>query len=220
MSSRTTFSWGDAPRSEQHFCHGGPCVRAGVVGTDSRATGWWMSSKGAVSTQADHRESDRPTTLKTRIVAHSQQVVRFDRESRRAAARKASSGFFPTSGPPEGAGSRRHFRLQQRGSDKDALDESARRWPEQSGCLRGSQTERFWSLSRIDVITPNHHEMARALGIEYTRGRSLRHGHFPAGRYGFQALLVTRGEEGMSLFDGTTGSATRFFPRRPRKSSM
>lgn len=39
-------------------------------------------------------EKERPTTLKTRIVAHGQQVVRFDRESRRAIAKRAQRKYF------------------------------------------------------------------------------------------------------------------------------
>jgi len=55
----------------------------GVVGTDSmgRSLASMLKEQG-IETSGLFRDSDRPTTIKTRVIAHHQQVVRFDRESR------------------------------------------------------------------------------------------------------------------------------------------
>ena len=62
---------------------GGTVFPCGLIGRDlygrmlSRKIREYHIEMGGIVTA-----SDRPTTLKTRVVAHSQQVVRFDRESR------------------------------------------------------------------------------------------------------------------------------------------
>ncbi|MCX5830017.1 MAG: PfkB family carbohydrate kinase, partial [Deltaproteobacteria bacterium] len=61
----------------------GKVYGVGVVGNDE--TGERLLTelqKKQIVTAGIIREDNRPTTLKTRIVAHGQQVVRFDRESR------------------------------------------------------------------------------------------------------------------------------------------
>ncbi|MDP3789294.1 MAG: PfkB family carbohydrate kinase, partial [Candidatus Omnitrophota bacterium] len=60
---------------------GGNVYLAGVIGDDERGS-LLLSELAArcVNTDGIIRESGRPTTLKTRVIAHSQQVVRIDKE--------------------------------------------------------------------------------------------------------------------------------------------
>ena len=60
----------------------------------------------------------------------------------------------------------------------------------------------------FDVITPNHHEAGRAVGVENThelnegrRAEIARIGREILKQYGFRAVLITRGEAGMDLFE-------------------
>ena len=60
----------------------------------------------------------------------------------------------------------------------------------------------------FDVITPNHHEAGRAVGVENThelnegrRAEIARIGREIMRRFGFRAVLITRGEAGMDLFE-------------------
>src|SRR4030042_140899 len=62
---------------------GGRVLLAGLIGDDRRGekikkllAGQKIDSEGLVV------QAGRPTTVKTRVIAHSQQVVRYDRESR------------------------------------------------------------------------------------------------------------------------------------------
>jgi len=64
---------------------GGTVAVAGIIGSDGM--GDWLEAKLQqmhVDTGGLVREGERPTTVKTRIVAHGQQMVRYDRESRHA----------------------------------------------------------------------------------------------------------------------------------------
>ena len=80
----TTYSLGGATNVANYARHLGAAVSvAGVVGSDS--SGVTLREKlraGGCDTQGVLTEAGRPTTLKTRIVAQNQQVVRVDRETR------------------------------------------------------------------------------------------------------------------------------------------
>ncbi|MCK9232128.1 MAG: PfkB family carbohydrate kinase, partial [Syntrophales bacterium] len=65
------------------FSMGGKACVTGVIGADVMGDKVREEfRKRHISTQGLVAEPRRPTSLKTRIVAHQQQVVRFDRESR------------------------------------------------------------------------------------------------------------------------------------------
>jgi D-beta-D-heptose 7-phosphate kinase/D-beta-D-heptose 1-phosphate adenosyltransferase len=54
----------------------------------------------------------------------------------------------------------------------------------------------------FDIVTPNHHEAVRAAGEEMLNGLDhIRVGLKLLRQYDFKALLMTRGEAGMSLFE-------------------
>src|SRR3972149_8289974 len=62
---------------------GGIAVPIGLIGTDHAADRILELMKRSGIETSGLARADRPTTLKTRILAHSQQVVRADRESRK-----------------------------------------------------------------------------------------------------------------------------------------
>ena len=68
---------------------GGQSILCGVIGEDHMGREILDEVKSlGITTDGIVVEPERPTSIKTRVVAHSQQVVRFDRESRK----KISSG--------------------------------------------------------------------------------------------------------------------------------
>src|SRR3989338_2254876 len=68
---------------------GGVVYPCGLVGRDLRGRMLVkVMRKEGIDTGGAIYDHDRPTTLKTRVVAHSQQVVRFDREDRRDLSRE------------------------------------------------------------------------------------------------------------------------------------
>ncbi len=185
---------------------GGMAILVGVVGNDQpgerlihqiEAAG--MKSDGVVIDRA------RPTTIKTRVVAGSQQIVRFDRESTSDLSKEAADQVLELateqlahadavliSDYAKGVIGKRVARqilsLARRSRKIIVVDPKVHHFPLYKGAT---------------VITPNHHE-------------ALAFAHLPA--WGQQdllavaakellrklevtAILVTRGEEGMSLFE-------------------
>jgi rfaE bifunctional protein kinase chain/domain len=146
----------------------------------------------------------RPTTVKSRVVAGSQHIVRFDRESE-----------SPISAPVR---ARLVEMVRQRLPHADALLIS-----DYAKGVVGPQTvrdllrlaKRHQKLVAVDpkiqhmglfrgvtVVAPNHHEAAAAAGIRIrSEADLLRVGEVLLRRLKAQAVLVTRGEQGMSLFE-------------------
>jgi rfaE bifunctional protein kinase chain/domain len=190
---------------------GGQASLAGIIGKD--AMGDWLVRRlkdSGADTTGLILEKGRPTTVKTRIVAQSQQVVRFDRESkkkidpsgiekilRHIAEIKNEIHAIVVSDYNKGVVTERLLKGMREiiGDRSIAL------------CVDPKQAD--FSLYRgVDVVTPNHHEAARALGLEQINGggaaAQARLEKEAAGclkRLDIKALLITRGEEGMSLFE-------------------
>ncbi|MBX3278577.1 MAG: D-glycero-beta-D-manno-heptose-7-phosphate kinase [Acidobacteria bacterium] len=149
-------------------------------------------------------DPSRPTTWKTRIVAHSQQMLRFDREAKRpvenAIEDRMLAGFRDVLAGAEavilsdyekGALTPRLLRAvieeSRAAGIPVCLDPKLKNWAHYRG---------------VDVITPNQLEAERASGIEIADDAALDE----AARWIRRSLdcrcvLVTRGEHGMSLLD-------------------
>src|SRR5437868_3421689 len=156
-------------------------------------------------------DPSRATTLKTRIIAHNQQVVRADRESRApvaAAIEEAVVARF--SGALDTADA-----VVVSDYNKGLLTPGVLRATLAAARARGipvcldPKTRRFANYQPVTVITPNHQEAAEAAGLTIEDEASLiEAGRRLLGAIDCRAVLVTRGEEGMALFtDG--GEVTR-----------
>jgi D-glycero-beta-D-manno-heptose-7-phosphate kinase len=184
---------------------GGRAVLCGVVGNDG--TGEEIIRKiqeldlpaGGII-----RVSGRPTTIKTRIVAQSQQVVRFDRESRNAVGeehvRKLLSWI-------EGEKDRIHAVVV---SDYDKGVVSPEIMQGLKTICRGSgvilavdpKPNHFDYYRGIDVITPNHHEAGAFCRTRIVDKESLVHaGTKMLEELQCRSVLITQGKEGMTLFE-------------------
>ena len=146
--------------------------------------------------------ADRPTTRKTRVVAHNQQVVRADWEST-AALRDDDRGRVVD-----------HVRAAARDADAVVLSDYAK------GFLHRDIVEAVLSapvvvadpkpgnvalFSGVTCIAPNVGEASRASGIAVVDDESLERAARELLRtLGCRYVLITRGEHGMSLF-GTNG---------------
>lgn len=190
---------------------GGRPSLAGIIGRDDM--GAWLVRKLKeieVDTGGLVTEKGRPTTLKTRIVAHHQQMVRFDRESRR---KISAAGTRKILDHIEGVKDEVRAVIVS-DYNKGVISESLLKGIREitSGnpvtiCVDPKQND--FSLYRgVDVITPNHHEAARAFGLEQINGseapsetRIAKEAMNCLKRLDIKALLITRGEEGMSLFE-------------------
>ncbi len=190
---------------------GGQAALTGIIGKDEM--GRWLVNQLEAS-GADTRglivEKERPTTVKTRIVAHHQQMVRFDRESRKkidAASLKQILDHVDRIRKEIGAIIVSDY---NKGVVTGALLKGLREVVDGVAipiCVDPKQND-FSVYSGADVLTPNHHEAARALGLDQINGsdappaEKIRQAAIDClHRLDIKALLITRGEEGMSLYE-------------------
>ena len=153
-------------------------------------------------------DGGRPTTIKTRIIAHNQLVVRADRERRtpiegdtetrivevlRAAVREADA--FVVSDYDKGAVTPR------------VLEEILPLAFElKMPVLIDPKIRNFASYRPATLVTPNHHEALRLTNSEDdTDAGMAAAARLIRERLGCQSVLITRGEQGMMLLaaDGT-----------------
>ena len=203
------------------FAMGGRVHLAGVVGSDEtgRRLLTEFRSRG-MDTEGIVVETGRPTTLKTRIVAHGQQVVRFDREERKPVQAKSirkilsyieslrdDLGALVISDYSKGVVTRPLL---------DGIRKVIAGRPIFT-CVDPKQRD-FSVYQGFDIITPNHYEAGRAAGEEMQNGQDhIRVGMKLLQQYDFRALLMTRGEEGMSLFEKDGRIRHTVFPTQARE---
>lgn len=160
--------------------------------------------KIGIATEGLFTDPTRPTTIKTRIIAHHQQVARLDRESRTDISVEQTSQllekvkeFLPI-------------------IDGIILEDYGK------GIVTGDLVQQVVSLAKqagkivavdpkinhfaryvgVSVLTPNHHEAGASLNFSINNHQQL----LLAGKQLLENLkseyvLITRGEEGMSLFE-------------------
>lgn len=188
------------------FGLGSQATICGVIGQDAMGDCLLdLIEKLPSSTAGIIRLADRPTTIKTRIVAHGQQVVRFDRES---------TGLVDG----EGLEAIKEFIDHNLGNFQavivsdyakgiitpslmDHLRDCLRRHPAIPLIVdpKPCQPERFRGAT---IITPNHHEAEQLSGIKIIDNTTLcAAGEALLEKLDSQAVLITRGEAGMALFE-------------------
>lgn len=190
---------------------GGNVYGSGVVGADEMGKRLLDEfHKRNISTEGIVVESNRPTTMKTRIIAHSQQVVRFDRESRQHVQPKSIERMIEYIKMVRTDVGAIVISDYNKGVITKALLDGIRGLIVDRGivvCVDPKQSD--FSLYRgFDVITPNHYEAGQALGIEDIKKNKIEKGNgirevvrALLAQFHLKAMLITRGEEGMSLFE-------------------
>jgi D-beta-D-heptose 7-phosphate kinase/D-beta-D-heptose 1-phosphate adenosyltransferase len=148
-------------------------------------------------------DESRQTTIKTRVIAHSQQVVRADRETRDdlspAIERKVLDRIE--------AESDRVAAIIVSDYGKGMITLSLLEKVIDL-CLKKNifiavdpKENRFNNYRRVSLITPNHHEAGFAYGRRINNEADLLEvGRGLLERLEARAILITRGAEGMSLF--------------------
>ncbi|NOZ24548.1 MAG: D-glycero-beta-D-manno-heptose-7-phosphate kinase [Nitrospirae bacterium] len=155
----------------------------------------------------------RPTTIKTRVIAHSQQVVRFDREERKSIDERLFRKIkdFLSSDPD------RWDALIVSDYKKGVVSDRLMRFIAKGYKKRGTfvsvdpKVGHFDFYKGVSLVTPNTKEATEGTGIEIKDERSLtRAGKALLRKLRCDAVLITRGEHGMTLFE--RGSAVSHIP--------
>lgn len=190
---------------------GGQVYLSGVIGDD--ATGQRLLAELAdkkISTQGIVVDPKRHTTLKTRIVAHNQQVVRFDREERKAVSVEGIGKILRTTESLVDEIDTIVISDYNKGVVTENLLDGIREIVAGKNvrvCVDPKRSDLSFYRG-FDVITPNHHEAESALGIEDLNGneagkeeRVRQEAIRLLNQLHLKALLITRGEAGMSLYE-------------------
>ena len=148
-------------------------------------------------------DATRPTTVKTRIIAHNQQVVRADRESRAPIAAQVEDRVVDGFGGEIRAADAIVVSDYGKGLLTPRLLSQTLQAARERGlivCL-DPKMRSFVNYQPVTVITPNNQEAAEASGIAIEDEQSLAEaGCKLIASIDCRAVLVTRGEEGMTLF--------------------
>ncbi|TRZ74531.1 MAG: D-glycero-beta-D-manno-heptose-7-phosphate kinase [Deltaproteobacteria bacterium] len=203
------------------FSLGGKVYGAGVIGADDMGERLLLEFRNRqINTDGIVVEANRPTTLKTRIVAHGQQVVRFDQESRlpiRPSSVEKIMKYIRKLRNDLGAIVISDY---NKGVVTRYLLDSIRQVISGKGipvCVDPKQND-FFLYKGFDIITPNHHEAGRAAGMDIIDSNDIvKIGKTILEKFDFKALLVTRGEEGMNLFESNDKTTHTAFPAEARE---
>lgn len=149
-------------------------------------------------------DPSRPTTLKTRLIAHGQQMIRFDREDRSPISFTLEDAILSRFNTALETAEAVVISDYEKGTLTPRLLRAAIAAARARGrtiCL-DPKIRNWLSYSEVDAITPNQLEAERATGIEITDETSLG----DAARrirqsLGCRSVLITRGEHGMSLLE-------------------
>jgi rfaE bifunctional protein kinase chain/domain len=184
---------------------GGRVRLLGVVGEDLSAAllRSELSDRG-VSAEGLLVDRGRPTTLKTRIVARSQHVVRADQEN--GAELDASLARALTDAAVSALSEASAVVISDYGKGVvtaallDRLLPEARR-RKVPVCVDPKDIH-FFAYRGVSVLTPNQHEAAEVLGFKLRSEEDVdRAGRTILERLDAESVLITRGEKGMSLFE-------------------
>ena len=150
-------------------------------------------------------DEERPTTIKTRIIAHNQLVVRADRERRAP----ASAGVEDKLIEALAAALREADALVVSDYDKGAVTPRVlgevlpRARAAGIPALVDPKLRNFDHYRPATLVTPNHHEALRLTATEDDTDEGLaRAARSLRARLACDSVLITRGERGMMLLEG------------------
>jgi rfaE bifunctional protein kinase chain/domain len=184
---------------------GGHAVLAGTIGRDhaGRHIEEVLAEQG-IEPRLVFTDVGRPTTVKTRIVAHGQQVVRTDREDAGYIAESAERALLEAlrAELPEAAA------LVISDYQKGTLTASllrrtlARARHRRVPVLVDPKLRHFRLYRGATVVTPNQLEAEQATGLRLSDdGERREAGRRILALLACRAVVVTRGEHGLSLFE-------------------
>lgn len=191
----------------------------GVVGNDNGAAilDWLLKEKG-IATDGLLSDPQRPTTMKTRIIAHNQQVVRADREVKDDISAELQDQAV---GILEDRKDRLKGLIISDYGKGVITKKLLKRLIE--FCLKNGifiavdpKDTNFPRYRKVSLITPNHHEAGFAYGLRIIDEETLNVvGKGLLEKLEARSILITRGEKGMALFQA--GKDVRLIPTLAKK---
>jgi D-beta-D-heptose 7-phosphate kinase/D-beta-D-heptose 1-phosphate adenosyltransferase len=184
---------------------GGATALAGVIGRDDagRRIEEALERTGIVSC-LERSDAGRPTTVKTRVIAHSQQVVRTDREEKGDIAADAEGALVASVRRELPSAEALVISDYQKGAVTASLLRKvlplARR--QRMPVFVDPKQRHFRRYRGVTLVTPNQLEAEEATGLSLRdEGDLVAAGRRILSLLSCRAALVTRGEHGLSLFE-------------------
>jgi rfaE bifunctional protein kinase chain/domain len=163
-------------------------------------------------------DEDRHTTIKTRVIAHNQQVVRADREDTQEISSELAERMIDFVRTKMGEISALIISDYGKGVITLKLLSELIDLCKKNQIFIGVDPKEthFLNYKKVSLITPNHHEAAFAYGKKVKDENILEEvGWGLLDRLEVEAILITRGEKGMSLFE--RDRSLTHFPTRAKK---
>ena len=196
---------------------GGSCALCGIIGSDSMGNELLGLMREVGAPVEGLIKGTRPTTLKTRVVAQGQQVVRYDREKSGSPSRQTLARLLEylathvadfdaviVSDYSKGV-----VNEQLMTSLHQLLEELRTRTGRPVPLVVDPKPANLHRFVGATVITPNNHEASQISGIDIVDDQSL----LAAARLireeiDCSGVLITRGEAGMALLEGDQALVT------------
>jgi D-glycero-beta-D-manno-heptose-7-phosphate kinase len=178
----------------------------GIVGNDGAAEKLreGLRRTGGVQTDTLIDDDNRPTTIKLRIIAHNQMVVRADREHRGQVNGKVEERIVATTRKAIDNADALVISDYDKGVItprilSEVLPAAYGRIP----VLVDPKMRNFNAYRPANLVTPNHHEALRLANLEEDNDDTLQQAaRMIRDRISCDAILITRGERGMMLVEG------------------
>ncbi len=180
-------------------------VLIGITGDDS--SGYTIRSileEKGFTTDGLIVDSSRPSTVKTRVIAHNQQVVRTDRESREPISgavlenvKKIIASLLPSLDAVILQDYNKGFLIPE------LIDFVCTASMDRKAIVTvDPKFSNFFSYRGVSVFKPNQREVEMVLGRRFRSHEELiDSGREICGKINCENLLITRGEKGMLLFE-------------------
>ncbi|MGO8669861.1 MAG: bifunctional heptose 7-phosphate kinase/heptose 1-phosphate adenyltransferase [Capsulimonadaceae bacterium] len=218
-AGRYTHVPGGAANVVNNVCAlGGAAAVAGVIGDDEagRALSAALEGEGA-DVSGLVVVNDRPTTRKTRVIAHSQQVVRIDHE-RRSRLDEAAAGRLHAEVERLAAGADAILLSDyQKGVLGPEILHACVRFTAKkpvTGNLKPAALGPHTSLTILTLNLPEARQATRVAALD-TEEEIRAAGRALLADTGSSHVLVTRGADGLSLFSADHPDAPVHVPARP-----
>ena len=183
-------------------------ILVGVVGDDGE--GQWIK-ENIPDSRGIFTDTSRPTTVKTRIIAHHQQVVRVDLEKKSPISAKMEKQIIQFIKEENFDGiliSDYNKGTLSRSLVSQTLSYTKKK---KISVFVDPKFENFFLYSPVTLITPNHYEASKVVNHKCkTESEVEKAGEKILSRISAPYLIIKRGEEGMSVFE--KGKKVRHIP--------
>lgn len=184
---------------------GGKVLVCGVIGRDDMGKNLVheLRLKG-IASDGVIVEDNRPTSVKTRIIAHSQQMVRFDREKKDKIGLDTMKTIVDYTKEKINSVNAIIISDYAKGVISEELVEEiiAIAKKKNKPVAVDPKVSHFDFYKYATIVTPNNDEASQASGVDIESDANLlRAGETLLNKLGTDAVLITRGEHGMSLFE-------------------